>query len=165
VWGAAGATDSKVVDAQAGIEATVTIMMAFLTRCNLNHDVGYIEYGTTSSMEMLVMADEIIREMRFIMAGVEVNEHTLALEAIHRAKPGAGFLADNHTLDSWKWAQWRPELIDRMRYDRWVKKGSQDMTTRANERARQILEEHQVPALSQEAEEAIADVLARRASA
>ena len=32
VWGAAGASDSKVVDAQAGIEATVTIMSAFLSR-------------------------------------------------------------------------------------------------------------------------------------
>jgi len=164
VWGAAGATDSKVVDAQAGIEATVTIMTAFLTRCNLNHDVGYIEYGTTSSMELLVIADEIIREVRFILGGVEVSERTLAREAIHRAKPGGGFLADNHTLDNWKWAQWRPEVIDRMRYDRWVKKGSKDMAARANERARQILEEHEVPPLSQEAEEAIADVLARRAS-
>jgi trimethylamine---corrinoid protein Co-methyltransferase len=165
VWGAAGASDSKVVDAQAGIEATVTIMTAFLTRCNLNHDVGYIEYGTTSSMELLVIADEIIREVRFIMDGVEVSERTLAREAIHRAKPGGGFLADDHTLDNWKWAQWRPDVIDRMRYDRWVKKGSKDMSARANDRARQILEEHEVPPLSQDAEETISDVLARRAAA
>ncbi|MBE3110730.1 MAG: trimethylamine methyltransferase family protein, partial [Acidobacteria bacterium] len=87
VWGFAGATDSKVVDAQAGIEATVTIMTALMARTNLNHDVGYIEYGSTSSMAMLVMADEIIRELRFWMEGVEVSERTLAREAIHRAKP------------------------------------------------------------------------------
>jgi len=164
-WGAAGATDSKVVDAQAGIEATVSIMSAFLTRCNLVHDVGYIEYGTTSSMEMLVIADEIIRDVRFIMGGVEVSERTLAREAIHRAKPGGGFLADDHTLDNWKWAQWRPALIDRMRYDRWVKKGSKDMATRANERAREIIAEHQVPPLPEEAEAAITEVLAKRAAA
>ncbi len=162
VWGAAGATDSKVVDAQAGIEAAVSIMTAFLTRCNLVHDVGYIEYGTTSSMEMLVVCDEIIRDVRFIMEGVEVSERTLAREAIHRAKPGGGFLADDHTLDNWRWAQWRPALIDRMRYDRWVEKGSKDMTTRANERARQILEEHEVPPLPQAVEEVIAEVLERR---
>jgi trimethylamine--corrinoid protein Co-methyltransferase len=161
-WGAAGATDSKVVDAQAGIEATVSVMAAFLTRCNLVHDVGYIEYGTTSSMEMLVVADEIIRNVRFIMGGVEVSERTLAREPIHRAKPGGGFLADGHTLDNWKWAQWRPALIDRMRYDRWLKEGRKDMATRANERARQILEEHQVPPLPEEAEKAIDEVLKRR---
>ncbi len=163
-WGAAGATDSKVVDAQAGVEASISIMTAFLTRCNLVHDVGYIEYGTTSSMEMLVIADEIIRDARFIMDGVEVSERTLAREAIHRAKPGGGFLADDHTLDNWKWAQWRPALIDRSRYDRWVKRGSQDMTARANARARQILEEHETPPLPEAAEEAIADVLKKRAA-
>ena len=162
VWGTGGATDSKVVDAQAGIEATVSVMTAFLTRCNLVHDVGYIEYGTTSSMEMLVMVDEIIRDARYVMGGVEVSERTLARQAIHRAKPGGGFLADDHTLDNWKWAQWRPALIDRMRYDRWVKKGRQDMTARANERAREILAEHEVPPLPEAAEEVIAEVLKNR---
>jgi trimethylamine--corrinoid protein Co-methyltransferase len=162
VWGTAGATDSKVVDAQAGIEATVSIMTAFLCRCNLNHDVGYIEYGTTSSMEMLVVADEIIRDVRYVMGGVEVSERTLAREAIHRAKPGGGFLADDHTLDNWRWAQWRPALIDRMRYDNWVEKGCQDMTARANERAREILAEHQVPPLPKAAEEVITEVLKER---
>jgi trimethylamine--corrinoid protein Co-methyltransferase len=162
VWGAAGATDSKVVDAQAGIEATATIMAAFLSRCNLVHDVGYIEYGTTSSMEMLVIADEIIRDVRFIVDGLEVSERTLAREAIHHAKPGGGFLADDHTLDNWRWAQWRPMLIDRMRYDRWVEGGSKDMTMRANERAREILAEHEVPPLPEAAEETIAEVLGRR---
>jgi trimethylamine--corrinoid protein Co-methyltransferase len=162
VWGVSGATDSKVVDAQAGIEATVTIMTAFLSRCNLNHDVGYIEYGSTSSMEMLVIADEVIRDVRYVMGGVEVSERTLALEAIHRAAPGGGFLADDHTLDNWKWAQWRPRIIDRMRYDGWVSKGSKDMAARANERAREILDEHRPPALSQEAESVIADILKER---
>jgi trimethylamine--corrinoid protein Co-methyltransferase len=164
VWGAAGATDSKVVDPQAGAEVSISIMAAFLTRCNLVHDVGYIEYGTTSSMEMLVVADEIIREVRFIMGGVEVNERTLARDVIHRARPGAGFLADDHTLDNWRWAQWRPELIDRTRYDRWVKRGSKDMVTRANERARQILEEHVVPPLPETVESVISKVLEERAS-
>ncbi len=162
VWGAAGASDSKVVDAQAGIEAMGTIMTAFLCRCNLNHDVGYIEYGTTSSMEMLVIADEIIRYTRFIMGGIEVSKRTLAREAIHHARPGGGFLADDHTLENWKWAQWRPEIIDRMRYDTWVKRGSHDMAARANERARQILAEHEVPPLPQEAEKTIAGVLKQR---
>lgn len=162
VWGAAGATDSKVVDAQAGIEATASVMAAFLCRCNLVHDVGYIEYGTTSSMEMLVVCDEIIRDVRFIMGGVEVSRRTLAREPIHRAQPGGGFLADDHTLDNWKWAQWQPRLIDRMRYDRWVKQGRQDMATRANERARQILEEHEVSPLPEEAEKVIAEVLRGR---
>jgi trimethylamine---corrinoid protein Co-methyltransferase len=162
VWGYAGATDSKVVDAQAGIEATATIMNALLCRCNLNHDVGYIEYGSTSSMEMLVVADEIIREMRYFAGGIEVSERTLAREAIRRARPGGGFLADDHTLQNWKWAQWRPALIDRTRYDRWAEQGRRDMSTRANLRARAIVSQHSAAPLPAEAERVIAETLAKR---
>jgi len=46
-----------------------------------------------------------------------------------------------------------------------VKKGSKDMATRANERAREIIAEHQVPPLPEEAEAAITEVLAKRAAA
>jgi len=162
-WSAGGASDSKVVDAQAGVEMTFSIMANLIARATLVHDVGYIEYGSTSSMETLVIADEIIREARFLAGGVDVNPTTLALDAIARARPGAGFLADDHTLDNWKWAQWRPELIDRSRYDRWVETGRKDMFTRANERARKILEEHKVPPLPEEAEGVIAEILTKRA--
>jgi trimethylamine--corrinoid protein Co-methyltransferase len=161
-WGAAGATDSKVVDAQAGIEATASIMMAFLSRCNLVHDVGYIEYGATSSMELLVICDEIISEVRSMVNGIEVSDRTLARDAIRRAKPGGGFLADDHTLENWRWAQWRPALLDRTRYDRWVGRGAEDMAGRANARARQILVDHDVPLLSDDAEREIAAVLRNR---
>jgi trimethylamine--corrinoid protein Co-methyltransferase len=114
-------------------------------------------------MEMLVVADEIIREVRYVMGGVEVSERTLAREAIHKAKPGSGFLADDHTLENWGWAQWHPEVIDRMRYDRWMQKGRRDMAARANERARKVLADHEVPPLPQAAERVIADIIKKRA--
>jgi trimethylamine--corrinoid protein Co-methyltransferase len=163
-WGFGGATDSKVVDAQAAAEATASIMMAALSRCNLNHDVGYIEYGSTSSMEMLVVANEIIREVRYMLGGVEVSPLTLAREAIHRAEPGGGFLASDHTLDHWDTAQWKPDLIDRRRHDEWQAQGAKDMTSRANERARAMLEAHTVPPLPDEAERVIAAILDERAA-
>jgi trimethylamine--corrinoid protein Co-methyltransferase len=163
-WSAAGATDSKVVDAQAGIEMTFSILANFLARATLVHDVGYIEYGSTSSMEALVIADEIIRETRFLVEGVEVSPRTLALDATGRVRPGGGYLTDDHTLENWRWAQWHPDLIDRKRYDDWVEEGSKDMFTRANERARKILEEHEGPPLPREAESMIQEILEERAA-
>lgn len=164
VWGYGGATDSKIVDTQAGIEATFSIMNAFLSRCTLVHDVAYIEYGSTSSMEMLVIADEIIRMVRFYMEGVRVDKNTLALEAIDRVMPGGGFLADEHTMNNFRTAQWLPDLIDRRRHDAWKAAGSKDMFTRANERAQKILAAHQVPPLPDEAETMFADILSERNS-
>jgi trimethylamine--corrinoid protein Co-methyltransferase len=163
-WSAAGATDSKVVDAQAGIEITFSILANFLARATLVHDVGYIEYGSTSSMEALVIADEIIHEARFFTQGVEVSPRTLALDATARVRPGAGYLADEHTLENWRWAQWHPDLIDRQRYDDWVERGSKNMFTRANDRAKKILEEHEVPPLPEEAEDTIREILEERAA-
>jgi trimethylamine--corrinoid protein Co-methyltransferase len=162
VWGYAGATDSKLVDAQAGIEATFSIMTAFLTRNTLVHDVGYIEFGSTSSMEMVVMADEIIRMTRYFMGGLEVNENTLALEATRRVRPGGGYIADKHTLKNFRTAQWLPKLIDRSYYDNWQEDGGHDLSARANQRARDILEDHSVPPLPEEAEKVIQDVLMER---
>ncbi len=165
VWGYAGATDSKVVDAQAGIEATMSIMTAFLSRNTLVHDVGYIEFGSTSSLEMLVIADEIIDMVRVVMGGLQVDANTLALEATRRVRPGGGYIADKHTLKNFRTAQWAPRIIDRRYFDDWTDQGSQDMYTRANERAREILTQHQVAPLPAEAESVIEDVLEERAAA
>ncbi len=163
VWGYGGATDSKVVDTQAGIEATFSIMNAYLSRVTLVHDVAYIEYGSTSSTEMLVIADEIIRMTRFIIEGLAVNKNTLALDAIERVDPGGGFIADDHTLDNFRSSQWMPTLNDRSQYDVWQDAGSKDMFMRANERVKQILAEHEVPPLPDEAELIFAEVIAKRA--
>jgi trimethylamine--corrinoid protein Co-methyltransferase len=162
VWGYGGATDSKVVDTQAGIEATFSIMNAFLTRCTLVHEVAYIEYGSTSSMEMLVIADEIIRMTRFFMEGVQVDQNTLALDPIARATPGSGFLADDHTMNNFRTAQWIPSLIDRNRYDTWENTGRKTMFKRANERVREILVEHQVSPLPDKVENTFNDIIKER---
>ena len=129
VWGYGGATDSKVVDAQAGLEATFSIMTAFLSRTTLVHDVAYIEYGSTSSMEMLVMADEIISMTRFLTGGLPVNKTTLALDATKRVEPGGGYIADRHTLHNFRTAQWFPNVIDRHDYTSWKEKGSKDIAS------------------------------------
>ncbi len=163
-WSAGGASDSKLVDTQAGMEMTFSILTNFLARATLVHDVGYIEYGSTSSMEALVIADEIIRETRFLIRGLDINPTTLALDAIARIRPGGGFLADEHTLDNFRTSQWIPKIIDRSRYDSWKAAGSKDMCMRANERAREILAGHQVTPLSEDADTVIAEILAERAA-
>jgi len=164
VWGYGGATDSKLVDAQAGIEATFSIMNALLTRCTLVHDVAYIEYGSTSSMEMLVIADEIIGMTRYMLEGVPVDTNTLALDAIDRIEPGGGFIADDHTMENFRTAQWAPRIFDRNQFDIWASTHSKDISTRANERAQQILAEHQVPPLPAAAEDVIKEIFEERAS-
>lgn len=161
-WGYAGATDSKTVDAQAGVEMALSVMTSYLTRCTVNHDVGYLEYGSTSSAALLVIANEIIDWVHYMVKGLEINETTLALDAIDSVHPGSGFLAEDHTLDNWKDAQWFPRLFDRSRFDDWEAAGSKDLFERASEVARQLIRSHEVPPLDEAVEETFSEILAER---
>jgi trimethylamine--corrinoid protein Co-methyltransferase len=147
IWAYAGASDAKVMDAQAGAEAMFSIITAMLSRSNLIHDVGFLEYGSTSSLEMVTMANELIAMSRFFTQGIPVNQETLALEVIERvASGGSGsiFLTDDHTFEHFMQAQFLPVLLDRNRYDSWKAAGSTDLYKRCNEEAKRILAEHQV---------------------
>jgi trimethylamine--corrinoid protein Co-methyltransferase len=147
VWAYAGATDSKVMDAQAGAEAMFSIVTAMLSRCNLIHDVGFLEYGSTSSLEMVTMANELVAMSRFFTEGIPVNEETLAFQAIERVAtggPGAIFITDDHTFEQFMQAQFLPQLLDRSRHDSWEAAGATDLYKRCNVEAARILAEHRV---------------------
>ncbi len=147
IWAFAGASDAKVMDAQAGAEAMFSIVNAMLSRSNLIHDVGFLEYGSTSSLEMVTMANELVAMSRFFAGGIPVNEETLALEVIERVAtggPGSIFLTDDHTFEHFMQAQFLPNLFDRSRYDSWKEAGAMDFYKRCNIEAKRILAEHQV---------------------
>lgn len=168
IWSFAGSSDSKMVDAQAGAEGMLSILTSMLSRCNVIHDVGYIESGHTSSMEMLVMADEVVAMSRYFTEGLEVNENTLALDVIDRVgkgPDGSMFLTDTHTFENFKSAHFMPELMDRSRYESWEKQGKQDMFERCRQKARQLLSDHDVKAKSKEVEKEISKILKGKVAA
>ncbi len=164
IWAFAGASDAKVMDAQAGAEAMFSIITAMLSRANLIHDVGFLEYGNTSSLEMVTMADELVAMSRFFVGGIAVNEETLALEVIERVTsggPGSIFLMDDHTFEHFMAAQFLPRLLDRARYDSWKQAGEMDFYRRCNIEAKRILSEHQVEPKPDEVLKAIDEIVRR----
>ncbi len=54
-WGYAGTTDAQVIDAQAGMEAAELTFLSLACGSNLNHDIGYLDYGMTGSLELIVL--------------------------------------------------------------------------------------------------------------
>lgn len=147
VWAYAGATDAKTVDAQAGAEAMFSVATAMLSRANLIHDMGFLEFGTTSSPAMVALVDELVAMARFFARGVPVDEKTLALDVIDRvARGGDGsiFLTEDHTFEHFLEAQFHPALFDRRRFDAWRDDGARDLRAAANARAESILAEHRV---------------------
>jgi trimethylamine--corrinoid protein Co-methyltransferase len=164
IWAFAGASDAKLMDAQAGAEAMFSIVTAMLSRANLIHDVGFLEYGSTSSLEMVTMANELVAMSRFFAGGIPVTEETLAAEAIARVAggdAGAIFLTDDHTFEHFMQAQFLPQLLDRSRYDSWKEAGATDIYQRCNAEAKRIIAEHEVLPKSSKVLKEIEQILQR----
>ena len=137
-WGFAGCCASKVADTQAINEAATYIFMAGLTGTNINHDLGYLEFGLTYSFDLLVMADESVSQLRRIMDGIPVNRDTQALDAIREVGPGGNFLACDHTLDHYR-ENWTPGVSDRNTFERWTELGAATMEQRCKDKIQKIL--------------------------
>jgi trimethylamine--corrinoid protein Co-methyltransferase len=109
---------------------------------NLNHDVGYLDFGRTGSLEMVVIMDEVIDQMRRLLRGVPVNDETLGLDVIDRVGPGGHFLTDDHTLRHLRTTQWRPTLINREGYESWRAGGGLSLRERARKKLFEIMHNH-----------------------
>ena len=158
VFHAAGVTDSKTIDAQAAIEATMQILCALGTGGNLIHDVGFADLGMTGSIAQMVICDEIIGMAKRLYRGVTFDEEAFAFDVIKKVGPGGNFLMEEHTANHFR-ETWNPNLIDRYGYATWEANGSKDMTERAVEKMQEILENHQPVPLAAEVKDAVDAVL------
>ena len=140
-YGFAGASDSKLPDAQAGAEVMMNGMLAALGGTNLIHDCGYLAGGSIGSMEMAVICNEIVGMISRIVRGVDVNEDTLAVDVIKNVGPGGHYMSQKHTLEHLK-EQYLPALFDRESEVTWVKAGKRDIRDIARVKCKEFLREH-----------------------
>jgi len=145
----AGASDSKTLDAQAGVEASLSIYLATLNGCNLIHDCGYLESGLTSSFESILFADEIIDMVKYMMRPFEVDDEAVALDVIDRVGPGGSFILDTHTNDNFRDILWFPKLMDRSRFQTGKTDNQENLLFRLRKKAKNILSSHSVPEISE----------------
>ena len=109
-WGNAGTSDSQVLDAQAGMEANQITLLAMQAGSNLAHDVGYLDFGLTCSLEAIVMVDEFIAANRRLLGGVAGgSRRRWPSDAIAQAGPGGHFMGSKHTRRHMREVQWRPD--------------------------------------------------------
>jgi trimethylamine---corrinoid protein Co-methyltransferase len=141
-WGYAGTTDAQMIDAQAGMEAAELTLLSLTVGSNLNHDLGYLDFGMTGSLELVVLTDEFLALNRKIFAGVEVTPETLAVDVVRDVGPGGDFLAHRHTAKNVRRAQWRPTIINRQGHARWQEEGGLDLKEKARLKALKLLAEH-----------------------
>jgi len=140
-YGTAGCTNSKILDPQAAIEATNSLLTSALAGSNMIHDIGLIDTGMTVSLEAFVMSDEIIKMVKRITGGLEVSEETLAYDLISEVGPGGHFLDKPHTMEHFREHHNSP-LINRQSFEDWNTSGAKTMNERMTEKVNDILLNH-----------------------
>jgi trimethylamine--corrinoid protein Co-methyltransferase len=150
VFGTGGAADTKIVDAQAGMEYLGSLLIAALAGTNLIHDVGYLDSGLTGSLESIIMSADAIRWVKQFIEGTDFSDESLALDVINDVGPAGQFLGHNHTLKHLRDNLWLPLAFDHDVFDTWAAKGSKDYTTRARELAKELVVSHQPEPLAPE---------------
>jgi len=146
--GNGGTTESKTVDAQAGYESAITLLMASLAGANILTSGGSIEPGVgATSYEKTVIDNDIAGIVSRILQGITLSDETLATDVISAVGPGGHFLAQEHTRRLFHIEHFIPMISDRTNPEAWVKAGAKDIRTVAREKAKQILKEHHPPPL------------------
>ena len=142
-WGFSGHTDAQVIDAQAGMEADELTKLSMQLGSNLNHDVGYLDFGLTGSLEEIVMVAEFIARDRRLLA-----EHRGLARDAGRRRAGQGRARRRlsgpapHLAPPARRASGGRALLNRMSHDRWLETGGLDLTEQGARKAREIVATH-----------------------
>jgi trimethylamine---corrinoid protein Co-methyltransferase len=154
-FGNAGTSDSMLVDAQAGIDIALETLLVMQAGSNLNHNAGYLDFGLTGSLEGIVITDEVIGMCRRLLAGIPVDAEHLAVDVVAQVGPGGHFLGQRHTRRHLRSGQWRPTILNRLGREAWAAEGSLDLRSRAREKARALLRDHEPVPLAAETDASI----------
>ncbi|MFP4350643.1 MAG: trimethylamine methyltransferase family protein [Desulfococcaceae bacterium] len=160
VFGLGGSTDAKILDQQSGFEITLSLMTALLHGANIVHDVGFMDSGLQGSLQLIVIANEIIGFLRAATRGVPVNEETLALDVIDELGPTGSYLQHPHTLKHYK-EPFYSDLMDKGPYAQWERKGKLSLEARAAQTVNKILDTHSPKSLPEDTRRHIHDILHR----
>jgi trimethylamine--corrinoid protein Co-methyltransferase len=141
VFGLGGSTDSKVLDQQCGMEATISLLTALLHGANIVHDVGFMDAGLQGSLQMIAICNDTLGFIRAMTKGVVVNDETLALDVIEELGPTGSYLGHEHTMRHYK-EPFYSKLADKNQYAVWQKRGGTTMEERAAKMVDDILAKH-----------------------
>ena len=143
-----GATDSKLVDAQAGLESGISAMVGALSGINMISGSGMLDFLACHSAEKLVLDAEGIAMAKRMIGGVQLHTDTLATGFFdHNINfKGGDFLKQKATMQLFRKEQHLPSsVIDRDSTRAWKAAGSLDAFGRAKIRVTELLASYMRP--------------------
>ena len=144
--------DSKIGDLQAGLEFGETFMAAILAGINITVNAGTVSKCSAASYELLVLHNEILRNMQRVRQGMRIDEETLAVSLQIEVGLRGDYLSRPETLHAIRGTD---EFLHKDLFDATgIRMDYQDPMEKAQQRWQQILKEREV-AISDEDKKAI----------
>jgi trimethylamine--corrinoid protein Co-methyltransferase len=143
------ATESKVLDMQAGLESGMGALIGALSGINMISGAGMLDSLLCQSPEKLVVDAEGIAMAKRMLEGMKVHTETLATGFYEGVNfKGGDFLKQRITMQLFREEQYLPgKVIDRDSMRGWKESGSMDTFTRARKRVQEILAAYKRPEL------------------
>jgi trimethylamine--corrinoid protein Co-methyltransferase len=145
-----GASDAKLIDAQAGLESGMTALVGALAGINMISGAGMLDFLASQSLEKLVIDAEAIGMSKRMIAGVLVHTETLATAMFEGIEFKGEFLKQRATRQLVSKEQYMPSaVIDRGSVRAWKQTGGLDTTARAQTRVQELLAAYETPAFDE----------------
>ncbi len=156
-------TAANAVDAQAAYESQMALWGAIMGGAHLiEHGAGWMHGGLTASFEKLILDAEMLAMMQAYLEPIATDADSLGVAAIADVGAGGHFFGTDHTMRRYETAFHTPMLSNWDNHPNWLERGSVELPQRANAVWKQLLAEHEAPALDAAVAEALADYVARR---
>lgn len=154
---AAGMSDSKLPDMQAGHEKALTVSLAGQAGANLVYEsAGMLASILAFSMEAMVVDNDMLGAINRTIRGIEVSAETLSRDVIEQVITGPGhFLGNAQTLSMMQSEYTYPEVGDRLSPDDWVDAGAESAIDRAHAYVTRTLANHRPTHISAKTDAAI----------
>lgn len=144
-------SDSMIIDAQAGLETSMSGIVAGLAGINVISGVGGLEFVSTVSLEKLIIDNEICGMALRLNRGIDISEETLAVDLIRDLGPGGDYLTTGHTFEWFKKEPYIPSaVIERRDRKNWENDGARGAFEKARDKVKEILAHHRPAPLDSE---------------
>ena len=153
-----GLTDSKRPDAQAGLEAGVTLALAAAAGADIFGHMGISGVDQAASLDMLVFQNEVISYVESAMRSIDFSDEALGLAEIEAVGPGGSFIDREHTAAHFRRELYFPRLLDRSYYQQWLDGGTESMEQRCRARKEEIVHAHRPEPVSDELGRAMVEI-------
>jgi trimethylamine--corrinoid protein Co-methyltransferase len=135
-----GMSDTKIIDAQTGLESASGALLGALTGVNMMSGPGMMDFESCFSLEKLVIDAEIVGMAKRLVAGVDDSAEPLALDVMREVGHAGNFLKSKHTRRYFRKEDYIPtDVIDRDFRQTWFDKGALDINARAHRRVQELI--------------------------